>query len=138
MCARLGAMAQTKGSAVRPADEGYIDVTEDYLIESSSFSRDASDPNLRFGKSAYWTVENYGISNGGSGVKNGLDNYTGANSLQLGAWEESPNNAALKNSRLYRTVTLPAGKYYFGAKYESIEPDKYTSQTRATSLWQIR
>lgn len=126
----IGAMSQTKGSAVRPADEGYIDVTEDYLIESSSFSRDASDPNLRFGKSAYWTVENYGISNGGSGVKNGLDNYTGANSLQLGAWEESPNNAALKNSRLYRTVTLSAGKYYFGAKYESIEPDKYTSANK--------
>lgn len=57
-------------------------------------------------------------------MKEGLDNYPGYNCLQLGRWEEADNQMTLAdhaNSRLYQRVTLPAGHYYFGSKYHSLE-----------------
>ena len=126
-------MANTKGAAVQPDDAESIDVTVEYLSESNNFSR-GDDGRTRFGKAAYWMVENYGIDNGGSGVKNGIDNFLGYNSLQLGAWEENPNDAGLENSRLYQKVKLPAGRYYFGAKYQYVEQDKFTATNRGYLL----
>lgn len=121
----VSVMAQTKGGAVAPIDGVYTDVTETYLIEKDHFSRPDDDPNGRFGSTLYWTVENYEFDEGGS-IKNGIDNYPGYNCLQLGSWESRPDDPNLENSRLYRKVTLPAGKYFFGAKYNSLNTWDYS------------
>ena len=112
----------TKGDAVQPGSG--TGVTTKYLGELKEFARDSKSGSKRFGAPKRWTVENYKIDCGTSGVKQGLDNYPGYNCLQLGRWEESDNQMTLAdhaNSRLYQRVTLPAGHYYFGAKYHSIE-----------------
>ena len=99
-------------------------MTKKYLKENKGFARNTQYGTQRFGAPSYWTVENYEIDNGSSGVKRGLDNYPGYNCLQLGRWEESDGvmtAADHTNSRLYQRVTLPAGRYYFGAKYHSLE-----------------
>ena len=113
----------TQGDAVQP-NAGGTDVTKKYLKENKGFARNTQYGTQRFGAPSYWTVENYEIDNGSSGVKRGLDNYPGYNCLQLGRWEESDGvmtAADHTNSRLYQRVTLPAGRYYFGAKYHSLE-----------------
>lgn len=129
----ISSIANTKGAAVQPDDAESTDVTVEYLSESNNFSR-GDDGSTRFGNAAYWMVENYGINNGGSGVKNGIDNFLGYNSLQLGAWEENPSDAALENSRLYQKVKLPVGHYYFGAKYQYLESDKFTATNKGYLL----
>ena len=115
----------TTGACVQPKGTG-TDVTKTYLRQNSKFTR-GDQKSTRFGKPKYWTVENYEIDLGSQGVKQGLDNYPGYNCLQLGRWEES--DALMKaadhaNQRLYMEVTLPAGSYYFGASYHSIEPSQ--------------
>ena len=59
---------------------------------------------------------------GKDGVKNGLDKYTGKESLMLGVWNdrERNNEGDLSNARIYRKVTLKPGIYYFGAKFNTI------------------
>ena len=112
----------TKGDAIQPTS-GTI-VTTKYLSETKNFARGDKPGSKRFGAPARWTVENYEIDCGNNGVKQGLDNYPGFNCLQLGRWEEDDNQmkqANHANSRLYQRITLPAGRYYFGAKYNSIE-----------------
>lgn len=120
----------TTGACVQPKGTG-TDVTKTYLRQASKFTRsDQKAPSgkyYRFGTPKYWTVENYEIDLGDQGVKHGIDNYTGDNCLQLGRWEES--DALMKasdhaNQRLYMEVKLPAGRYYFGAAYNSIEPSR--------------
>ena len=113
----------TKGDAIQPSGSG-TNVTTKYLGAAKSFARDSKSGSKRFGAPSRWTVENYKIDCGTSGVKQGLDNYPGYNCLQLGRWEEDDNQMTLAdhaNSRLYQRVTLPAGHYYFGAKYHSLE-----------------
>lgn len=115
----------TTGSCVQPKGTG-TDVTKTYLRQASKFTR-GDQKSTRFGKPKYWTVENYEIDLSSQGIKQGLDNYPGYNCLQLGRWEES--DALMKasdhaNQRLYMEVTLPAGNYYFGAAYHSIEPSQ--------------
>jgi len=113
----------TKGDAIQPSGSG-TNVTTKYLGAAKSFARDSKSGSKRFGAPSRWTVENYKIDCGTSGVKQGLDNYPGYSCLQLGRWEEADNQMTLAdhaNSRLYQRVTLPAGHYYFGAKYHSLE-----------------
>lgn len=115
----------TTGACVQPKGTG-TDVTKTYLHQNKSFTR-GDQKTTRFGKPRYWTVENYEINLSSQGVKQGIDNYPGYNCLQLGRWEES--DALMKtsdhaNQRLYMQVTLPAGIYYFGAAYHSIEPSQ--------------
>ena len=95
-------------------------LTTEYLIEASNFTRSAGG-SYRFGAPKYWTVENFDIPNGGDGTKHGLDKYTGREALMLGVWNDAGNNTTgdLSNARIYRKVTLPAGKYYFGAAYNT-------------------
>ena len=115
----------TTGSCVQPKGTG-TDVTKTYLKQNKGFSRGDSK-TTRFGKPKNWTVENYEINLGSQGVKQGLDNYPGYNCLQLGRWEESDalmTASDHKNQRLYMEVTLPAGSYYFGAAYNSIESSR--------------
>ena len=95
-------------------------LTAQYLVEASGFTRSAGG-NSRFGAPANWTVENFDIPNGGDGTKHGLDKYSGNEALMLGVWNDAGNNTTgnLGNARIYRKVTMPAGKYYFGAAYNT-------------------
>lgn len=95
-------------------------LTSQYLIEASGFSR-AEGGNKRFGKPKNWQVENFCIPNNGDGTKQGLDKYSGNEALMLGVWNDAKSNTKgdLHNARIYRKVTLPAGKYYFGAAYNT-------------------
>ena len=113
---------------VDPSADGAEDVTAKYLVESKDFSR-KTDISTRFAAPAHWTVENFNIPNGGDGVKNGLDKYTGKESLMLGVWNDrNRSRANLSNARIYRTVRLAAGRYFFGATYNavySLSPEAY-------------
>ena len=101
---------------------GVIDenLTTKYLVEGSAFTRSAGG-NSRFGAPANWTVENFNIPNGGDGTKHGLDKYSGNEALMLGVWNDASKNTEgdLSNARIYRKVTMPAGRYYFGAAYNA-------------------
>lgn len=96
-------------------------VTAKYLIEARMFSRsEGENVARRFGKPLNWTVENFNVDNGANGVKEGIDTYAGYNSLSLGVWDDSANaKGDLRQSKLYRTVYLPKGKYFFGGNYNS-------------------
>lgn len=105
------------------------DLTLKHLVEASAFSR-SEGGSQRFGKPKNWTVENFKIPNGGDGTKQGLDRYSGNEALMLGVWNDAGNNQTgdLSNARIYRKIHLEAGKYYFGAGYNthySISPDAY-------------
>ncbi|MBO4906347.1 MAG: alpha-L-fucosidase [Bacteroidaceae bacterium] len=99
-------------------------LTTDYLIEASNFTR-AAGGSKRFGEPKNWTVENFNIPNGNDGTKAGLDKYSGKEALMLGVWNDAGSNSSgdssgdLSNARIYRKVILPAGKYYFGAAYNT-------------------
>ena len=95
--------------------------TTEYLIESTGFKRSDSGSS-RFGTPAYWTVENFSIpQNNSNGTKNGIDNYPGTNCLMLGVWsgEDKEPTTDISNARIYKKVTLPAGKYFFAATYNA-------------------
>ena len=105
-------------------------VSATYLGNYENIQR-KDEPNssiyYRFGTPTHWTVENYSVDNGTNGVKHGIDNFTGYNCLQLGRWEENATAmtaADHTNSRLYKRVTLPEGRYYFGAAYQYMEPNR--------------
>ncbi len=119
---------KNKGGA--PSEVGCTDVTEEYLIEAEHFSRADESVTTRFASPANWTVENFRIPNGGNGIKNGLDKYPGYDCLSLGVWDDRGNNedGSLSRARLYRKVHLNAGRYYFGASYNTtynVNPEAY-------------
>ena len=124
----------TQGESVH-AKSGGTDVTRKYLLQANGFTRSdalkASGDYYRFGTPKNWIVENYEIQLGQDGVKRGIDNYPGYNCLQLGRWEESANmmnDADHTNERLYQRVTLPAGRYFLGAKYHYIDAGRQSAQ----------
>ena len=105
-----------------PADGYEEDLTSELLIEASNFS--ATEMGSRFGKPEHWTVENFNVpqNDTGKGAKQGIDGYPGYNTLFLGVWgseDQQPYTCDLTNARIYRTVHLQAGSYYFGQKFES-------------------
>lgn len=122
-----------KGGAFSGVVEANL--TTQYLVEASNFTRSAGG-NSRFGAPANWTVENFNIPNGGDGTKQGLDKYSGREALMLGVWNDAGSNTSgdLSNARIYRKITLPAGKYYFGAAYNttySISSEAYMFVSKA-------
>ena len=108
--------------------QGGTNVSDTYLDNYENIQRGDEPSSVsyyRFGTPRHWTVENFSIDNGSNGMKQGIDNYPGYNCLQLGRWEENASQydaGKLADACLYRRVTLPEGKYYFGAKYHSMEP----------------
>lgn len=95
-------------------------ITAKYLIEARNFSR-SDNGNTRFGVPANWTVENYNIPNGNDGTKNGTDKYLGWDCLSLGVWNDNSSATVdISKARLYRRVTLPAGRYFFGCSYPTL------------------
>lgn len=105
----------------KPASPDFRDMTESLLKEKKDFSR-KPDTETRFGTPANWNVDNFHIPNGKDGTKNGIDRYTGRNSLMLGVWDDRQNakSADLKNARIYRTIRLEPGTYYFGASFNTV------------------
>ncbi len=105
------------------ADTSGTDITASKLIETEGFSR-SDTGSSRFGTPMYWTVENFNIpqKNTANGTKNGIDNFTGVNSLMLGVWgsEDATTTSDIANARIYRKITLPAGQYFFGATYNQL------------------
>ena len=90
-------------------------------MEASNFSR-SDGKTTRFGTPTNWTVENFNLpQNNSNGNKNGIDNYPGSNCLMLGVWsgEDRATSDDLANARIYRKVTLAAGRYFFGATYNA-------------------
>lgn len=102
--------------------EGVQDITEDKLIEAQRFT--ASVQGSRFGTPEYWTVENFmvPINNESAGVKNGIDGYPGFNTLSLGVWsgeDIEPYTCDVTNARIYKTVHLEPGRYFFAPYFET-------------------
>ena len=107
----------TDAEAMQPTD-----ITTDKLLQASRFSRvSGQSTSTRYGTPKNWTVENYKIPAGADGTRNGLDRYPGYDCLTLGVWDDRQNNIEgdLANARVYRKVSLDAGRYYFGAAYEA-------------------
>jgi alpha-L-fucosidase len=106
----------------QPNLDGCQNLTTDNLVEATHFSR-TSDTNddKRFGSPQNWTVENFKIPNGSDGTKNGIDKFSGENCLMLGVWNDQNSNTEgdLGNARIYKKVHLEAGRYYFGAAYNT-------------------
>lgn len=118
-------MKNARNEGGQPTEAEGKDVTSEYLGESSNFSRrDGLNATSRFSAPKYWTVENYSIPqrNAESGVKEGIDSHSGKDCLMLGLWDgddRGPYKDELADARLYKKVTLPAGKWFFGAKYNT-------------------
>ena len=106
----------------QPQKIGATDITVSKLTESSHFTRADQTITSRFATPLNWTVENFMIPNGNDGVKNGLDKNPGYDCLMLGVWNDRDNNQSgdLRNARIYKTVYLNPGTYYFGATYNTI------------------
>jgi len=95
------------------------DVSEQYLGNFTNIQRKDVSP-ARFGSPLNWIVENFNVDNGQNGIKLGIDKYSGDNDLYLGVWDDSKNAVGdLSKTNLYRKISLPAGKYFFGATYHS-------------------
>ena len=105
-----------------PTSAAAKDCTKELLVEADNFSRKDKSVTTRFATPQHWTVENFNIPNGREGVKAGLDKHDGTDALMLGVWNdrERNNQGDLKDARIYRKVTLTPGKYYFGAKFNTI------------------
>lgn len=98
---------------------GDQDVSSEYIANYTNIQRKDVSP-ARFGSPANWTVENFNIDNGSNGVKLGIDKYNGDNALYLGVWDDEKNAVGdLHKTGIYRKISLPAGKYFFGAAYHS-------------------
>lgn len=76
----------------------------------------------RFGIPAHWETNNFNIPQSeADGTKQGIDKYPGYHTLMMGIWKDQQKAVGdLSNATLYRQVTLPAGKYFFGAAYEAL------------------
>ena len=97
------------------------DITTEMLLQAENFSRiNGQSTSSRYGTPANWTVENYNIPTG-EGTRHGLDRYPGYDCLTLGVWGDKQNNNAgnIANARIFRSVHLLPGNYYFGATYEA-------------------
>ena len=112
-----------KNPGGQPEEIGSTDITTTHLVESQNFSRADKSITTRFSTPLYWTVENFNIqTTTGEGIRGGLDKYPGYDCLMLGVWDDKGQNADddLTNSRIYRKVSLKAGRYFFGAAYNTI------------------
>ena len=116
--AELKENGRNKGGEPEPAKKDY---TEKYLVEAKDFAR-KNDAGTRFGAPANWTVDNFCVPNGDNGVREGLDRYEGNDALMLGVWNDrhESRKGDLANARIYRTVVLKPGRYYFGAMFNTV------------------
>lgn len=91
------------------------DITVCYLDEARAFARAEEPVNgkyKRYGQLKNWTVENLGIDMGADGINNGADQYIGVTEISLNQWY---NNFVGSDSKIYRKISLPEGRYAFSA-----------------------
>jgi alpha-L-fucosidase len=101
--------------------DNYVDLTEEALIQASDFAINnaGGDAGNRYGRPMHWTVENYAIPST-DGIRAGIDKYAGYNCLSIGIWNDlAQNQGDNSRARIYRSVHLDAGTYYFGAAYQT-------------------
>jgi len=96
------------------------DISSTYLKNYTNIQRkDNSYP--RFGTPTNWTNVFSIPQTDGSGTKQGIDKFPGYSTLMLGVWDDiSSSTQDATNAELYKKITLPAGKYFFGANYETL------------------
>jgi alpha-L-fucosidase len=112
------ASAKTKGGIIDYSKTQNI--TNKYLKEARLFSR-VGTTTVRFGQPTNWNSDYNIPQTDGSGTKQGIDKYPGYNTLMMGAWGDvSRSIVDAANARLYKKVILPAGKYFFGANYNTL------------------
>ncbi|MDP4269665.1 MAG: alpha-L-fucosidase [Bacteroidota bacterium] len=119
----LAASATTRSMRVNEIlllDNAGNDISSTYLKNYTNIQRkDAS--SKRFGTPANWTSSLNIPQTDGSGTKQGIDKYPGYSTLMMGVWYDIANSTTdAKNAKLYKSVTLPAGKYFFGANYNTL------------------
>ena len=114
----LCAMPQMRAeqvTATSPSAADNIDITLSKLTEAADFS---GTLNGRYGKPSNWIVENYSMSN----YRDGLDSGSGTNGLSLQVWgDDASEYESEGDARIYQSVELEAGTYYFGACYRSCQ-----------------
>ena len=116
-------LAEGKIKTSMPEEIGATNITEEYFVEADGFTRLDPSVTTRFAFPMYWTTENYGVESFSEGTRGGLDKWPGYDCLTLGVYDDkanNPNGSDLTNSRIYRRISLPAGRYFFGAAYETI------------------
>jgi alpha-L-fucosidase len=102
-------------------DNNNIDISATYLRNYTNISRkDIS--YTRFGAPTNWTVNNFNIPQTNTdGTKRGIDKYPGYNTLMMGVWNDlGQSTKDASNAKIYQKVKLPAGKYFFGANYNTV------------------
>ena len=100
-------------------DDGDNDISANYLGNYTNIQRKDVSVN-RFGTPQNWKVENFECETSSEGVRNGIDRWSGYNSLSMGFWGDAANaKGDPSNAKLYKEVTLPAGDYAFTAGYDA-------------------
>lgn len=94
-------------------------MSDQYQANNKNIQRKDSS-YTRFGTPLNWTVENFECPTSSEGVRNGIDRWPGYNALMMGFWgDRAQAKGDPSNAKLYRKVTLPAGKYVFSAAYDA-------------------
>jgi alpha-L-fucosidase len=101
-------------------DSAGNNISATYLKNYTNIQR-KDNSYTRFGVPTNWSADFNIPQTDGSGTKQGIDKYPGYNTLMLGVWDDVARSAKdATNARLYKKITLPAGRYFFGANYETL------------------
>ncbi len=118
--ATIGAAATERSMRVNSISlmQGIKDVSSKYLANYKNIQR-KDFSYARFGTPLNWTVENFECQTASEGLRNGIDRWSGYNALMMGFWgDASQAKGDPTNAKLYKKVTLPAGRYVFSAAYD--------------------
>ena len=120
----IAASAATRSMRVNEIlllDGNGIDISATYIKNYTNIQR-KDYGYTRFGTPGNWTVENFSIpQSNGDGTKKGIDKYSGYKALMMGVWDDAASATGnLKDAKIYRQITLPAGRYTFTAGYEAV------------------
>ena len=111
----MKSLGQTKVNFAADYGLQQRDITVKYLVEARNFARTdemVGGQYKRYGSLKHWTVENLGIDMGSDGINNGADAYNGMCEINMDQWY---NGFVGSDSKVYRHITLPAGRYAFNA-----------------------
>jgi hypothetical protein len=101
-------------------DSAGNNISATYLKNYTNIQR-KDNSYSRFGLPTNWSSDFNIPQTDGSGTKQGIDSYPGYSTLMLGVWDDVARSTKdATNARLYKKITLPAGKYFFGANYQTL------------------
>ena len=103
-------------------DANGIDKSATYLKNYSNIQR-KDQSFARYGTPVNWIVQNYSFNMpNNQGIKKGIDTQTGYKSLMMGVWDDLQYSTGnLNDVKMYKKVTLPAGRYAFLAGYDAVD-----------------